>query len=154
MKKLRRPLIFYSHSSFCLLSLKRNNSLSIFIFRGMHHEQSRRQTAGQNFHHEKSSHCRFGGGAQTPTEKARGLSFMDTDPMIILWRTPAKIAVLTGGRKAGTPHLSRMLKRLHTHGLIKKIGKTFKYYLTKFGKKVIISALKTRRLILIPQLAH
>ncbi|MBF0353051.1 MAG: hypothetical protein HQM11_18600 [SAR324 cluster bacterium] len=69
----------------------------------------RRQTAGQNFQHEKSSHCRpglgrtesglgqffrlllvaglwltlcgFGVGDQTPTEKARGLSFMDTDPI-------------------------------------------------------------------------
>jgi len=50
--------------------------------------------------------------------------------------------------------ISRMLKRLHTHGLIKKIGKTYKYYLTKLGQKVILSALKVRRLILIPQLAQ
>ena len=29
--------------------------------------------------------------------------------------------------------ISRTLKRLHIHGLIKKIGHTYKYYLTKFG---------------------
>ena len=49
--------------------------------------------------------------------------------------------------------ICRMLKRLRTHGLIKKIGKTYKYYLTKLGRKAIISGLKIRELFLVPQLA-
>jgi predicted transcriptional regulator len=30
--------------------------------------------------------------------------------------------------------ISRLLKRLRVHGLIKKIGKQYKYYLTKLGR--------------------
>jgi hypothetical protein len=45
------------------------------------------------------------------------------------------------------------LKRLRIHGLIKKIGHTYKYYLTRFGKEVITAGLKIRELVLIPQLA-
>lgn len=48
--------------------------------------------------------------------------------------------------------ISRMLKRLITHGLIKKIGKTYKYYLTKFGPKFITTTLKIKELVMIPEL--
>lgn len=52
-----------------------------------------------------------------------------------------------------TPNqISRMLKRLRIHGLIKKIGKTYKYYLTKMGRRVITAALKTKEMLLIPLL--
>ena len=40
----------------------------------------------------------------------------------------------------------------HAH-LIKKIGHTYKYYLTHFGKEIITPGLKLRELVLIPQLA-
>jgi hypothetical protein len=49
--------------------------------------------------------------------------------------------------------VSRILKRLRTHGLIKKIGHTYKYYLTKLGRKVILTGLKLKELFLIPELA-
>jgi hypothetical protein len=49
--------------------------------------------------------------------------------------------------------VSRLLKRLRTHGLVKKIGRTYKYYLTAFGKEVVATALKLRELVIIPQLA-
>ena len=49
--------------------------------------------------------------------------------------------------------MSRSLKRLRTHGLIKKIGHTYKYYVTAFGKQVVTTALKLRELVIIPQLA-
>ena len=49
--------------------------------------------------------------------------------------------------------VSRLLKRLRLHGLIKKIGRTYKYYLTRFGKQVITTGLKLRELLIIPQLA-
>jgi len=56
------------------------------------------------------------------------------------------------------PHLtagqvSRNLERLRTHGLIKRIGRTYKYYLTKFGRQVVIAGLKLRSLVVIPELA-
>ena len=50
--------------------------------------------------------------------------------------------------------ISRALKRLRTHGLIKKIGRTYRYYLTQLGQKVVCAALKLRRLFLIPALAR
>ncbi|HEY1756936.1 MAG TPA: hypothetical protein VGG72_16300 [Bryobacteraceae bacterium] len=31
--------------------------------------------------------------------------------------------------------VSRLLKRLRTHGLMKKVGRTYKYYVTPFGRK-------------------
>ncbi|MFL6448884.1 MAG: MarR family transcriptional regulator, partial [Bryobacteraceae bacterium] len=49
--------------------------------------------------------------------------------------------------------VSRLLKRLRTHGLVKKVGHTYKYYVTAFGKQVVATALKLRDLVIIPQLA-
>jgi len=49
--------------------------------------------------------------------------------------------------------ISRILKRLHVHGLIKKVGHTYKYYLTKFGQRVIALGLKLKELVVIPGLA-
>lgn len=48
--------------------------------------------------------------------------------------------------------VSRLLKRLRLHGLIKKIGRTYKYYLTSFGKQVIVTGLKLKELFIIPTL--
>ncbi|MBT9438976.1 MAG: MarR family transcriptional regulator [Desulfobacterales bacterium] len=49
--------------------------------------------------------------------------------------------------------ISRLLKRLHVHGLIKKIGHTYKYYLSRFGQQVISMGLKLKELVIIPGLA-
>jgi len=49
--------------------------------------------------------------------------------------------------------VSRLLKRLRTHGLVKKVGHTYKYYVTSFGKEVVATALKLRELVIIPGLA-
>ena len=49
--------------------------------------------------------------------------------------------------------MSRLLKRLRLHGLIKKVGRTYKYYVTSFGKHVIATGLKLKHLVIIPQLA-
>ena len=57
------------------------------------------------------------------------------------------------------PHLnsgqvSRLLKRLRLHGLIKKVAHGYKYYVTGFGKDVLAAGLKLRELVIIPQLAY
>ena len=49
--------------------------------------------------------------------------------------------------------ISRILKRLHTHGLIKKIAKTYKYYISKLGRQDIMLGLKLKELFIIPELA-
>ena len=49
--------------------------------------------------------------------------------------------------------VSRLLKRLRVHGLIKKVGKRYKYYLTDLGHQAAAVALKLRESVIIPMLA-
>jgi len=49
--------------------------------------------------------------------------------------------------------VTRLLKRLRVHGVIKKVGKRYKYYLTDFGRQAAAMALKLREMVLIPELA-
>jgi len=49
--------------------------------------------------------------------------------------------------------ISRTMKRLRIHGLIKKIGHTYKYYLTALGKQVITLGMKLKELYIIPALS-
>jgi DNA-binding transcriptional ArsR family regulator len=48
--------------------------------------------------------------------------------------------------------VSAVLKRLREHGLVKKIGGTFKYYLTTLGRRITGAGLKLREMALIPLL--
>ncbi len=49
--------------------------------------------------------------------------------------------------------ITRLLQRLRVHGLIKRAGKCYRYYLTDFGRRVVCLALKLRELVAIPSLA-
>ena len=49
--------------------------------------------------------------------------------------------------------VSRLLKRLRLHGLIQKVGRTHRYYLTTLGKRTAITALTLREFVVIPSLA-
>lgn len=49
--------------------------------------------------------------------------------------------------------VTRLLKRLHIHGIIKRVGKQYRYYLTDFGRHAIVLTLKLRELVAIPSLA-
>jgi hypothetical protein len=51
------------------------------------------------------------------------------------------------------PQMGRLIKRLRVHGLVKKIGRTYKYYLTRLGRRVIAAALCVREFVLLPALA-
>jgi hypothetical protein len=57
------------------------------------------------------------------------------------------------GPRSSSQKVSRLLKRLRLHGLVKKAGRSYKYYLTTFGKEIIAAALKLKELFLVPQLA-
>jgi len=48
--------------------------------------------------------------------------------------------------------VTTMLRRLREHGLVKKIGGTFKYYLTAFGRRATATGLKLREMAVIPLL--
>ena len=49
--------------------------------------------------------------------------------------------------------ITRLLKRLRVHGIIKKVGRRYKYYLTEFGRQLALMALKLREMVVIPALA-
>lgn len=49
--------------------------------------------------------------------------------------------------------VSRIIKRLRLHGLIKQVRHTYKYYLTAIGQRAAITALKLKELVVIPTLA-
>jgi DNA-binding MarR family transcriptional regulator len=48
--------------------------------------------------------------------------------------------------------VSRLLKRLRCHGLIKKVAHCYKYYLTDLGRRVTATALHLREMVIIPAL--
>lgn len=49
--------------------------------------------------------------------------------------------------------IARLLRRLRLHGLIKKVGKTYKYYTTQFGQRILLAGLKLKEHLLLPTLA-
>lgn len=53
-----------------------------------------------------------------------------------------------------TGQISRQLKRLKIHGLIKKAKNSYKYYITRLGKQVILTVLKIKELVIIPALNY
>jgi hypothetical protein len=48
--------------------------------------------------------------------------------------------------------VSRALRRLRLHGLIRKIGRTYRYHLTNLGRLAFIAGLKLRQFVLLPAL--
>jgi hypothetical protein len=57
-------------------------------------------------------------------------------------------------RNFNTGKISRLIKRLKIFGLIKKATNSYKYYLTKLGKELVITAEKLKETILIPSLNY
>jgi len=53
-----------------------------------------------------------------------------------------------------TAQISTTLRRLRTHGFIKQVARSYKYYVTEFGRRVTILGLKLKELLLIPELAR
>ena len=55
--------------------------------------------------------------------------------------------------RQSSSQISRQLKRLRVHGLIKRIGRRYKYYVTELGRRAVITGLKLREIFVLPQLA-
>ena len=93
----------------------------------------------------------------------RGFNLFDPDDrqlLLALVRGEFNISGFTNRRlrrllthKNG-PQISRLLQRLRLHGLVRKIGRTYKYYLTRLGRSAILAALKLNEAIIIPTLAQ
>ena len=64
----------------------------------------------------------------------------------------ADLRIHLPGKSPG--QVSRMLKRLRLHGVIRKIGRTYKYYVSELGRAAITTGLKLKNLVLIPDLAR
>jgi hypothetical protein len=50
--------------------------------------------------------------------------------------------------------VTRLINRLRVHGIIKKVGRCYKYYLTELGRQWTTMALKLREVVIIPTLAQ
>ena len=92
----------------------------------------------------------------------RGFNFFDDDDQAMFETLCRGEFFISGIRnKTLRQHLaslkpaqvSRLLKRLRLHGIIKKIGKTYKYYLTELGRHVAIAGLTLKTMFLVPEFA-
>ena len=52
-----------------------------------------------------------------------------------------------------TAQVSHRIKRLRIHGLLKKVGRSYKYYLTALGRKALTTALRLREFVVLPSLS-
>jgi hypothetical protein len=92
----------------------------------------------------------------------KGFNFFSYDDRDLLLALVRGEHVITGFRhldvqrqlpRLSSNQISRQLKRLRVHGLIKRIGCRYKYYVTEFGRRAVITGLKLRELFVLPQLA-
>ena len=96
------------------------------------------------------------------TENARrykGFNFFSVPDQHVFEELLRGEYTISGFRNADIRHhlplnggqVSRLLKRLRVHGLIKRVGRTYKYYVTKMGRRTLLAGLHIRQVVL-PQL--
>ena len=92
----------------------------------------------------------------------KGFNFFCEEDRSVLLAIVRGENVITGFRhtdiarqlpRASNNQVSRYIKRLRVHGLIKRIGGRYKYYITEIGRRAVLSGLKLRELVVIPQLS-
>jgi hypothetical protein len=97
-----------------------------------------------------------------PARSYRGFNFFNQDDEALFLALARGEFTISGVQnkalRARFPHytsgqMSRILRRLRTHGLIKKASHCYKYYLTFLGKQVVALGLKLKELVIIPELA-
>jgi len=92
----------------------------------------------------------------------RGVNFFQSDDlsfMLAIMRGEYQIAGFTN--RSLQPHLvgwnsqriGRVLKRFRVLRLIKRVGRTYKYYLSSLGKKVLVAALQLKERVILPTMA-
>jgi predicted transcriptional regulator len=92
----------------------------------------------------------------------KGFNFFSVDDLIVLMailrgefningfrnKNMQKLLGFNGGK------ISRLIKRMRVHGLIKKAANSYKYHLTKIGKETIVMAQKIKELVLVPAYSY
>lgn len=92
----------------------------------------------------------------------KGFNFFSADDLTLLMTIIRGEFNINGFRNKNLQKLlgfdsakvSRLIKRLKVHGLIKKATHSYKYYLTKIGKEAIIMAQKIKELVLVPAFCY
>jgi hypothetical protein len=109
--------------------------------------QLRRLTESQteNGHHYKGFNF-------FATEDAHVFRLLLRGEFAISGLTARALRALLPGKSSG--QVSRLLKRLRVHGVLKKIGARYKYYLTDFGRQVLTLGLTLRERQAVPALAR
>ena len=101
--------------------------------------------------------------AKTKDSSLRGFNlFLDPDYNLFLtlargeWEISGFRAADLRAHLAGLSQgcASYLLKRLRTHGLIKKVANRYKYYLTNLGRRVLVTALVIRKYFVQPALVR
>lgn len=91
----------------------------------------------------------------------KGFNFFDSDDLNLMMIIAKGEFLINGFRNKNlrcfysdksSSQISRMLKRLRLHQLVRKVTNCHKYYLTSLGKQVICAALVVKEQILIPAL--
>ena len=88
----------------------------------------------------------------------KGFNFFNDDDLLVLLSIVRGEFNISGFRNKhlqkqlgfNGSKISRLIKRLRIHGLIKKVADSYKYYVTKLGKETIIMAEKIKELVLVP----
>jgi len=88
----------------------------------------------------------------------KGFNFFSVDDLTVLMAIVRGEFNINGFRNKNMQKLlgfnggkiSRLIKRMRVHGLIKKATDSYKYYLTKIGKETIIMAQKIKELVMVP----
>ena len=75
-----------------------------------------------------------------------GAQIVPQGPQVIIRSDPSRVEI------RAPKNWSHTMSRFRTHGLLKKIGKRYKYYLTTLGRTVATAALKLRELGISPML--
>jgi hypothetical protein len=92
----------------------------------------------------------------------KGFNFFSDNDQVILEKIMNGEFLIAGFRnktlreripEKNAGQISRIIKRLRVHGLIKKVRSSYKYYPTKYGIEVITAGLKIKNLYLIPILS-
>jgi hypothetical protein len=92
----------------------------------------------------------------------RGVNFFQSNDLsflLAIMRGEYQISGFTN--RSLQPHLAgwnsqkigRVLKRFRVLRLIKRVGRTYKYYLSSMGKKVLVAALQLKERVILPTMA-
>jgi hypothetical protein len=112
---------------------------------------------------ERTDLRKITGSAKDDKQRSyRGVNFFQSNDlsfMLAILRGEYQIAGFSN--RSLQPHLAgwnsqkigRVLKRFRVLRLIKRVGRTYKYYLSSLGKKVLVAALQLKERVILPTMA-